>query len=236
MNLNDSIHHHHHPQQHAHHSQPKSSLVDNNSSLRISSTADNNFKSTQYLGVFDFDPAEYVRKYGNNLVRASDLPAFVRNIKTPDGLVLAADYQLNSKLSPHELVGDVEALRLVDLDREGLSEYRPYLERLNLKPTGGGGSWSTSTTTTATVGNSNDFSASASQIAEDYFKSRNLNRNARISIRDAEQVAASLNNRFGKRHDDDSLGAFIFRLDANRLGSLGFEQFIQLIELIRNNN
>ena len=29
----------------------------------------------------------------------------------------------------HELEGDIEALRLVDLDREGLGEYKQYLEQ-----------------------------------------------------------------------------------------------------------
>ena len=30
----------------------------------------------------------------------------------------------------HELEGDVDALKLIDLDREGLSEYREYLQGL----------------------------------------------------------------------------------------------------------
>jgi hypothetical protein len=38
-------------------------------------------------------------------------------IKPPQGVVLAADYQYNGV---YELEGDVQALKLVDLDKEGI--------------------------------------------------------------------------------------------------------------------
>jgi hypothetical protein len=41
-------------------------------------------------------------------------------------LTLAADYEHDGV---HELEGDLQAFRLVDLDAEGLSEYRPQLQR-----------------------------------------------------------------------------------------------------------
>ena len=43
---------------------------------------------------------------------------YVLDIKNPNGLVLAADYNFNSM---HELEGNVEALNLVDLESEGLA-------------------------------------------------------------------------------------------------------------------
>lgn len=75
------------------------------------------------------NPAEYVARYGTTLKTARELPPFVLEIKPPAGVVLAADYQYNSV---YELEGDVQALRLVDLDREGLSEYRQLVHRLAL--------------------------------------------------------------------------------------------------------
>ena len=57
------------------------------------------------------------------------VPSFVLEIKPPAGVVLAADYQYNSI---YELEGDVQALRLIDLDREGLSEYKQFVQRLGL--------------------------------------------------------------------------------------------------------
>lgn len=59
---------------------------------------------------------------------SKDLPQFVLDIKTPEGLVLAAEQSNNC--SVHELEGDLDALKLVDLEREGLGEYKSYLQRL----------------------------------------------------------------------------------------------------------
>jgi len=50
---------------------------------------------------------------------------FILNIDFfKEGIVLAADYQFNHV---HQLEGDVEALKLVDLEAEGLSMYRNQL-------------------------------------------------------------------------------------------------------------
>jgi hypothetical protein len=83
-------------------------------------------KEVKYLGVIRANPAEYVQRFGASLKLSKDLPQFVLDIKTPDGLVLAADYQYNTV---HELEGDLAAFKLVDLNREGLTEYRPQLQR-----------------------------------------------------------------------------------------------------------
>lgn len=86
-------------------------------------------REIKYLGVIRANPAEYVQRYGASLKNATDLPDYVANIKTPEGLVLAANYRYNTI---HELEGDLQALRLVDLDREGLAEYRSYLSKLGI--------------------------------------------------------------------------------------------------------
>jgi len=83
-------------------------------------------KEYKYLGVIRANPAEYVSQYGASLKMSADLPQFVLDIKTPEGLVLAANYKYNTL---YELEGDVAALNLVDLDREGLGEYRAYLAK-----------------------------------------------------------------------------------------------------------
>lgn len=59
---------------------------------------------------------------------ATELPDYVLNIKTPDDLVLAA----NLKTDMHELEGDLQAMKLVNLDSEGLSEYKSYLTKLGI--------------------------------------------------------------------------------------------------------
>lgn len=84
-------------------------------------------KEFKDLGVIRANPAEYVARYGNTLKTARELPPFVLEIKPPAGVVLAADYQFNSI---YELEGDIQALRLIDLDREGLGEYKSLVQRL----------------------------------------------------------------------------------------------------------
>lgn len=85
-------------------------------------------KEFKDLGVIRANPSEYVARYGTTLKTARELPPFVLEIKPPAGVILAADHQYNSI---YELEGDVQALRLIDLDREGLSEYRQLVNRLN---------------------------------------------------------------------------------------------------------
>lgn len=77
-------------------------------------------QEVKYLGVIGANPIDYKQKYGDSMKPANQLPQFVRDIKHPDGLTMAADYQQ----SVFELDGQVEALKLVDLDKEGLSEYK----------------------------------------------------------------------------------------------------------------
>ena len=51
----------------------------------------------------------------------------VTEIKCPEGISLAANHKYKAV---HELEGDIEALKLIDLEKEGLSEYKDYLKRI----------------------------------------------------------------------------------------------------------
>ena len=85
----------------------------------------------KYLGVVNANPADYVARYGQTLKTSQEIPDFVRKIKPPNGMVLAAD---TVHRTVYELEGDVGALKLVDLDGEGLGEYRDQVYS-NAKPT-----------------------------------------------------------------------------------------------------
>ena len=96
-------------------------------------------KTYKHLDVIKADPVEYVKCYGNTLYNSNDLPEFVRQIKTPRGIVLAAHQAAGQTLNSSNgvsstnkdfdlLEGDVDALQYVDLDAEGLSEYKESLE------------------------------------------------------------------------------------------------------------
>ena len=80
------------------------------------------------LGTQQADPAEYLRQHGSSLIRHEEFSAAVRRFGAPEQL--AAPAQQATGLP--ELEGDLQALRLVDLDRAGLSEYRSYLSGLGI--------------------------------------------------------------------------------------------------------
>lgn len=84
-------------------------------------------KDFKYLGVIRANPSEYVKRYGSTLKSARDMPEFVQDIKPPNGIKLAAETSDDHAL---ELEGDVEALKYVDLEKEGLEEYKSQLEQI----------------------------------------------------------------------------------------------------------
>jgi hypothetical protein len=83
------------------------------------------------LGVIRANPTEYISRFGNFLKAPNDLPDFVKEIKPPSGLVLAA----HAPMPKFELEGDLHALSMIDLDREGLSEYKSYLHQTTFPTT-----------------------------------------------------------------------------------------------------
>lgn len=89
-------------------------------------------KDYEHHGVVKADPCEYIQKYGNTLKETKDLPKFAHDCKPPKGLVLATSHKNSSNSTKHkivyELVGDVDALKLIDLDSVGLSEYKSLLK------------------------------------------------------------------------------------------------------------
>jgi hypothetical protein len=75
----------------------------------------------KHLGVIKANPDEYVSRYGSTLINSNNLPKFVHDIKPPKGILLAHDCKRNEH---PELEGDLDALGLIDLDKEGLSQYK----------------------------------------------------------------------------------------------------------------
>ena len=101
------------------------------------------------MGVVNANPTDYIQRYGETLKSANQLPEMIKNIPVQgnkyifnyillnfsmyfffkEGIVLAADYHFNHV---HQLEGDVEALKLIDLEAEGLSCYRNQLSNSGL--------------------------------------------------------------------------------------------------------
>jgi hypothetical protein len=70
------------------------------------------------------DPKEYIAQYGSSLIKSKDLPEIASSIETPDDLTLASSV---TSQPIHLLEGDLEALNLIDLEAEGLGEYKKQL-------------------------------------------------------------------------------------------------------------
>lgn len=83
-----------------------------------------------YLGIIKADPVHYRAIYESELLRAEQIPAHIKSIRNPDGLVLAAEILDETSSNVPELYGDVAALRNVDLVKENLAEYSPQVSAL----------------------------------------------------------------------------------------------------------
>jgi hypothetical protein len=86
-------------------------------------------KEVKYLGVVSADPAKYIEKFGSKLIKPNEIPEYLREIPTPEGL--ASPNESTQTFLP-ELEGDLEALNLIDLEKEGLGDYKEYLERIGV--------------------------------------------------------------------------------------------------------
>lgn len=91
------------------------------------------------LGVTEVDPNEYRERFGSSLLTVSQMPKFLQDIVPPAPLAATASStgtsdkltttnSISSSESFH-LEGDLEALKLIDLDQYGLSHYKRELER-----------------------------------------------------------------------------------------------------------
>ena len=72
------------------------------------------------MGVQVVDPETYEATHGPNLADASELPQEANHFKAPPGQVLAVHSDSNEKPL---LVGDLRALKYINLKCNGLNEY-----------------------------------------------------------------------------------------------------------------
>ena len=180
-------------------------------------------KDFKYLGVIRANPYEYVQRYGSTLKQPNQLPDFVLDIKPPQGIVLAADYQYNQV---HELEGEVSALRLVDLDKEGLSEYKPQLQKFIINNDG-------SNEASSGFRNyiSNNFNNSSSINDNDFIKNNSNNYDSfDSSYTSAGHYTASS---YSNSNSSGNLAAIISdlfnRVDRDRNGRISIEEAEKLL-------
>lgn len=182
-------------------------------------------REIKHLGVVRANPAEYRERYGNTLKASADLPQFVREIPAPaDMSPLACD--LRSRAVP-ELEGEVQALGLVDLEREGLAEYRAQLVH-----------WQQTTTAptrvTATKATS-ESSPSAKELIARIFAQIDKDGDGTLSRQEAVSLLLRINSRLGRSYGQSEIDHFFAALDKNRDGLIDVrefhEAFIKLLDL-----
>ena len=189
-------------------------------------------KEFRDLGVFSCNPREYVAQFGS-CYSFDQLPDFAKELKAPAGHKFAA----YTDTLRYELEGDLFALAFIDLDKEGLSEYKDYLTGLKsqIKST----EWGTSNTITCShvkkskgqitqapiAGVSCQGTQSSQLTLMETFNTAVKDSCGRISFTEAKRILAKLNERFGRQYDERQAVRFIKYLDINNVGSLDFEQF-----------
>lgn len=81
-------------------------------------------RKVKNCGVYPTDPHDYVCKYGPSLYRSENLPEVAKKYGDVAGIPLASTHR--PSFIPR-LEGEINALNLIDLDRVGLSHFRPIL-------------------------------------------------------------------------------------------------------------
>lgn len=162
-------------------------------------------KDYKNLGVIRANPAEYVEKYGSTLKSTYALPQFVLDIPAPPDIgELAANHVPNQV---HELIGEVEALRHVDLDKEGLSQYKTQLDRV------------------LGVSSNSHLKSVTAELVEKIFDHIDKDGNGVLSYSEAESIFLRINSRLGRSYGEDEVAVFFKDLDKNRDGIIDVKEF-----------
>ena len=154
------------------------------------------------LGSHLADPDEYVRRFGSELLRHEEFREAASRIGAPEAVTSSDSHR---ELGLPELEGEVQALRLVDLERNGLSEYRSYLNNLGVSY------------------DSADFSSSASPFGlVTSTEATNL-----ISVNEAQSIANNVNASTERPVSDAELRAYFDSLDTNGDGVITYDELKQ---------
>lgn len=159
-------------------------------------------KRVRYLGVVDADPAEYLRRYKDELLPADKLPDFIKQVKPPSNLKLAADL---GPSRPYELEGDIEVFRHINLEKVGMTEYKEFLASKGIQ--------TKSTQSGCELVKTTD--AKLSEQIEGLFKTLDTNNDGLIGSHDAERLLLKLNSTYNRNYGENESKAFFNYLSAS---------------------
>ena len=152
------------------------------------------------LGIERADPEEYVRRHGHDLLRHDEFFSKIKSIGAPDSLI-----QIESHFDQGlpDLEGDLEALKLIDLERSGLGEYRSFLSNLGIR--------------------------SVSISAGEFGLVTASNLDNLISVEHAREIADDLESAEEKLITDSELRTYFNSLDSNGDTRFDYEEFREVI-------
>lgn len=201
-------------------------------------------KVVRNLGVIRANPSDYVKRYGHQLREADELPDYVKKIR-PD-FELACQQTQQPRVP--DLCGDVYALNMVDMDREGLSEYKPALAKYNSsfsKSIMNSDSMMTSTKTslnqmTSSVAPSTSTRKPIASHLVDYnqllidkiFSQVNVSYDGKISVNEAKKVFYQVNVILGKEFNESMLINLFKSLGVYTNCFIDFEEFKRSLKTI----
>ncbi|RNA41359.1 hypothetical protein BpHYR1_043584 [Brachionus plicatilis] len=187
-------------------------------------------KDFKYLGIIRANPAEYVSRYGESLKASSQLPDFVLGIKPPQGVTLAAERPFSQV---HILEGEVHALKLVDLDREGLAEYKSQVDRSSF---GDGGQSGLEKYTDKYFSSGYNLQSaqmfksemSMADLVTDIFNEEDMDQSGSLSVEEARKLMQKLNAQLNTDYED--VERFLSALDRDQDGRISLKELRKAFE------
>ena len=181
-------------------------------------------KEFKDLGIVRANPIEYIERYGSTLKRSIELPSFVKDIKPPPGLVLAAE---SASSFNYELEGDLHALSLIDLESEGLNEYKSLLSKLSLDSSG-----KHVIVSDKQSGFTSNYSHQNQnrEFINELFNMVDMSANSSITLEEAEKLLAGLYSRLGKPYGQKEASLFFRQIKFNAHDSIDLKQFKNILE------
>jgi hypothetical protein len=171
-------------------------------------------QEVKYLGVIRANPAEYAQRYGSELKVHAALPKFVQDIATPSEVgQLAWNYK--STGGTWELEGQLEGFQYVNLDKEGISEYRQFLLSKGIRDLGAGSS----------SVSSSSLSRGVTEAASKIFDMIDYDRSGEIEVFEAERIVLRLNSQLKRSYGEAEVKQFFLAVSGGS-SKIGKNDFI----------
>jgi hypothetical protein len=180
------------------------------------------------LGIIRADPNEYIQRFGDQLKRFDELPEFAKNIKPSSNVHLASDAEHKC-----ELEGDLFALSLIDMEKEGLQHYSSCLKETSLSSLSQRyvprELYYESEPVRSTIISSSSQITEEKSSLEIHFDqicdSLAINKELGVTWEQGKRVLKLLNEKLNRYYDEDKCEKFLQRLNPHKSLYMDFNSF-----------